>query len=306
MKLKQSPAGVIMVRPAAFGHNDQTAATNKFQQEGADSNVQRDALSEFDKMVEMLRSHDIEVTVFEDSTDDMKPDAVFPNNWLSLHEDGKIILYPMLAENRRLERRQDILEYLKANYLVTEVVDLSKEEEVGKYLEGTGSIVFDHVNKVMYACRSARTHEGLAEKVGTLLGYRTVLFDAFDAEKNPIYHTNVLLSIGEQFVVICLDAIPGDEDQENLLDSFSRSNHKVIAISFAQMNVFAGNILEVETLNHEKVVVMSQSAFESLLPGQLNVLSEFADILTIPVRTIERFGGGSVRCMLAGNHLVKK
>lgn len=301
MKFTQQPSKIFMVKPVSFGFNIETASSNSFQQNAAASlaNVHE----EFDRMVDLLQAHEIDVTVFDDGAVPPKPDAVFPNNWISTHEDGTIVLYPMMAVNRRLERRKDIVEYLRENYHVKRVIDLSIYESEGKFLEGTGSLVFDHVNKIAYACRSPRTSQELVEKLSRELGYKSIIFDAEDEQGNPIYHTNVMMGIGKKFAVVCLDSIRSESDQDKVLDSFAQTDHKLVAISYAQMESFAGNLIEVMSRNNEPVVLMSQKAFQSLLPGQLNAISEFADVLPVSIPSIETTGGGSVRCMVAGIHL---
>lgn len=307
-RLTYNPDSLIMIRPASFQYNNETNATNFFQKEGNQSNeeVQSLALHEFNKMADLLLSHEIDVHVFEDTPVPSKPDAIFPNNWISTHPDGTVVLYPMMAENRRHERRTDIIEHVSKYYDVKEIVDLSAAEAQGHYLEGTGSIVFDHAHKIMYACGSPRTNEDLLQKVAQQLQYKCIRFKALDEQNQAIYHTNVVLSIGSEFAVICLDAISDENDQEILLTSFERTGRKVIAISFAQMRSFAGNIYEVQSRANEPVVLISDSAFNSLLPGQINAISQFADMLPIKIETIEKYGGGSVRCMVAGIYLPRR
>ncbi|HYG01061.1 MAG TPA: arginine deiminase-related protein [Chryseosolibacter sp.] len=307
MKFSQLPHSVLMIRPASFGYNQETAGSNAFQRndiQPADV-VSAAAVAEFDKMVDLLQSHDIEVIVVQDNTDVVLPDAVFPNNWISFHEDGFVILYPMMAENRRLERRSDLIDKLKKDFRVSNVIDFSGHESENAFLEGTGSVIFDHSHKKIYACLSPRTHETLIQKLAGVLSYQSIVFRAFDENKTAIYHTNVMMSIGNGFVVICLDAIP-DEDQDLVLESFATDDMKVIAISYQQMHAFAGNMLTVKNKNGEAVQLMSETAFKSLIPGQINEMSKYAEILPIPIDTIERYGGGSVRCMLAGVHLPRK
>lgn len=307
MKFTQQPHALLMVRPASFGFNESTAESNTFQRsEGRDAEaVLKNAQGEFDRMVDLLVSHEIDVRVFSDPPNPPKPDAIFPNNWISFHEDGTVISYPMLAANRRLERRSDITEILKKEFTVSRVIDLSLEENNDMFLEGTGSLVFDHLNRIAYACRSPRTHTALIVKVCKELGYRPVIFNAVDEKGIPVYHTNVLMAVGGKFAVICLDAIKEDTDQELLLAGFASSGHKVIAISYAQMYSFAGNMIEVLTRSGDPVVLMSETAFKSLLPGQIQGINRFSEILPVPVETIEKIGGGSVRCMVAGIHLPK-
>jgi hypothetical protein len=307
MKFSQAPYAILMVRPAAFGFNKQTAESNAFQQDiTIDQNeVQVLALAEFDRMVDTLIAHDVDVRVVEDSVLPEKPDAIFPNNWVSFHHDGCVVLYPMLAENRRLERNAKLVESLKKDFKVNEVLDSSWYESQAKYLEGTGSIVFDYVYKIAYANRSARTDEFVFYDVCKRLGFTPVLFNAVDESGLPIYHTNVLMCVGTKFAIICLDAIKDDHDQEVLLNSFSKTGHQVIAISYAQMQAFAGNMIEVKTKANEPLVLLSEAAFNSLLPGQLQGINKHAEVLPLSIPTIERYGGGSVRCMVAGIFLPK-
>jgi hypothetical protein len=211
----------------------------------------------------------------------------------------------MLAENRRLERNLDFIESLKLDFTVKEIVDLSYYEEQSQYLEGTGSVVFDYVGKLAYASRSARTDEFVFNELCNRLGFTPILFNAVDESGLPIYHTNVLMCVGSKFAVVCLDAIREEHDQEVLLDSFSKTGHQVIAISYSQMHSFAGNMIEIETKNGEPLVLLSESAFNSLLPGQLHAINKHAEVLPVSIPTIERFGGGSVRCMVAGIFLPK-
>jgi hypothetical protein len=303
MKFMQQPRAVFMVRPSSFGFNIQTSSSNFFQSSVSSSaNVGPAAIAEFERMVGRLRANDIDVVVFDDTSSPQKPDAIFPNNWISLHEDGTAVLYPMMTENRRWERREDILGELKKQFVISKVVDLTAEENAGKFLEGTGSLVFDHTNKIVYASRSPRTSEELVNRVSKLLGYKPIIFSSVDENGNAIYHTNVMMCVGEKFVVLCLDSIKDEDDQERLLESFSSTEHKVIAISFAQTKAFAGNMIEVKTRNNEPVVLLSQTAFDSLLPGQLNAISQFAELLPLEISTIQTVGGGSVRCMIAGIH----
>lgn len=302
MKFSQAPTSVLMVRPKFFGFNPQTADTNAFQQSVTDDykSISENALAEFDKMVDLLRSNDIEVLVVEDTDQPQKPDAIFPNNWISFHHDGTIVLYPMLAENRRLERVNPVIETVKENYSISKTIDLTSYEAENKFLEGTGSVVFDYVNKIAYASRSSRTDERILKDLNERLGFESIVFDAVDEQGQNIYHTNVLMCIGTEFVIICLDAIQDDNDQEKLLESFSNTGHKVITISFEQLKLFAGNMMEVKARSGEHFVLLSQKAFHSLLPGQLDALSRFVEPIPVNIPTIETYGGGSVRCMVAG------
>jgi hypothetical protein len=301
MKFQQQPHTLLMVRPKCFGFNSQTADSNAFQnQEGEDSRLAND---EFHAMVRLLKAHEISVEVFEDTAEPIKPDAIFPNNWLSFHHDGTVVLYPMMAKNRRLERRPEMLDQLKDRFTITKVLDFSNEETKGHFLEGTGSIIFDHPNRLAYACRSQRTDEHLFAELCEKIKYKPVVFDAVDERGKAIYHTNVLMSICEKFAVICLDAIRKDEDQELLLKSFLNTGHKVISISYDQLRSFAGNILEVKSQSGENFLLISETALSSLLPGQVNAITQFTEPLVISIPTIEKIGGGGVRCMVAGIHL---
>jgi hypothetical protein len=308
MKFRQQPSGLLMIRPAAFGFNPLTAVSNVFQQAtGSETNdVLNKALEEFDRMVDLLVSHEVDIRVFPDSPSPQKPDAVFPNNWISFHEDGTIVLYPMMAENRRLERRMEIPEALKREFVVSRIIDLSAEEKNNTFLEGTGSVVFDHVNRICYACRSPRTHAPLVIQLCKVLNYRPVIFNATDENGIAVYHTNVMMCVGEKFAVLCLDSVKEDVDQELLLSSLSSTGHKVIAISYPQMRSFAGNMMEVMTKNGEPMVLVSQTALQRLLPGQIKAINQVSGILPVPIPTIEKTGGGSVRCMVAGLHLPRQ
>ncbi|MBX2945617.1 MAG: amidinotransferase [Cyclobacteriaceae bacterium] len=298
----QAPHSIMMIRPAAFGFNAQTASSNAFQNPLHDRTevIQQRALDEFNRMVDLLESHDIAVHVFDDSAELIKPDALFPNNWISFHADGKVILYPMLAENRRLERRTDIIQSLQQKFLVNEIIDLTDEERNNRFLEGTGSLVLDYVNCIAYANRSARTDEALVLQACERLGYKPLIFDAIDKHGKPIYHTNVVMCVGSKFAVVGLDAIQNENDQEILLRSFKETGHKVVAISYEQMAAFAGNMIEVKSRGGESYVLLSERAFHSLLPGQIDAISRFSEMIPIPIDTIETYGGGSVRCMVAG------
>lgn len=302
MKFSQAPSSVLMVRPAAFGFNPQTAVSNAFQSKQADSSeeISKKALQEFDQMVDSLRAHDIDVNVIEDTNTPQKPDAVFPNNWISFHGDGTVVLYPMMAENRRLERLNPVLESIRSKFTIQRVIDLTDRENHNQYLEGTGSVVFDYWNKIAYACRSDRTDELVLKDLCQELGYNAIVFDAVDAMGRPIYHTNVLMCVGTRFAVVCLDAIKSEEDQESLLNSFSQTQHQVVAISYDQLRSFAGNMIEVLSMSGEPTVLLSEKAFQSLLPGQINAISKHTDMIPLSIHTIEQYGGGSVRCMVAG------
>lgn len=298
MLYRQTPHQLLMIRPGGFAFNAQTVASNSFQKT-ADPDAPGRALSEFDRVIEKLDQHDVAVRVFEDTVG--TPDALFLNNWFSTHASGEVVLYPMLAANRRVERRSDLVAWLEANYQVSRVVDFSVYEQQGSFLEGTGSLVLDHVNQVAYANRSPRTSPELVEAWCRHLNFTSCLFSALDAHRQPIYHTNVVMWIGERVAVVCLDAIP-EHDQEQVISTLG-ARHRLVSISFEQMAAFAGNVLEINSRKGDRYFLMSETALQSLVPGQVNELTKHADLLTVNIPTIEQVGGGGIRCMVAGNHL---
>lgn len=302
MKIHQAPRAVLMIRPAFFGYNHETSLTNVFQQPADmdEFEIHGKALEEFDRMVDLLRSHDVEVFVVEDTPEPRKPDAIFPNNWISFHPDGTAFLYPMQAPARRAERRRDVIEVVEKKFGAHKLIDYSGYENQNIFLEGTGSLVFDYVNRLAYACRSPRTHEVLVHQVCEDLGYHPVVFNANDEQHKPVYHTNVMLTVGSELALICLDAIADESEQDIVLDHLRNTGHQVIAISYAQMRSFAGNMMEVQTRHGQPLLLMSETAYRSLVHGQLDAITSKIDIVAIPVPTIERYGGGSVRCMMTG------
>jgi len=298
----QSTNTVFVVRPARFGFNSETATSNHFQHSLANldaATIQARTFAEFDALVAALRDRGVRVLVFDDTPAPSKPDAVFPNNWLTLHPDGRVLLYPMCAPNRRAERRPDILEALRRQFTVTDVIDLSHHEQAGRFLEGTGSILFDHEHRVAYACVSPRTDAGLFTEVAAQLGYRPVTFRACDAAGQEIYHTNVMLCIGSGFAVVCVESIVDEAERAAVVASLTATGHEIVAISLAQVAGFAGNLLVLRTTAGAALLAMSQSAFEALIPAQHQTLSKYAALLPLAIPTIETIGGGSVRCMLA-------
>ena len=303
----QLASTVLMIRPVRFESNPLTAASNRFQgrSPATAAEQQRAAQREFDGLVELLREHGVDVVVVEDTAEPHTPDSIFPNNWVSFHADGRVVLYPMEAENRRTERRADIIETLVAEhgFAVSDVIDLSAHEQSGHYLEGTGSMVLDRVNRVAYACLSTRTHLDALGDFAQRMDYEVVAFDAVDEGGVPIYHTNVLMSIGEQLAVICAVAIPRDEQRRAVLQQLRDSGRDVVSIDYAQLEAFAGNMLELRSRDGDRLVVMSQSALESLEPAQRAQLEANGRIAAAPIDTIEASAGGSVRCMLAEVHL---
>ncbi len=296
----QTTSHIFMVRPAAFGFNEETALTNAFQSRGVDlESANEKAQVEFDRSVNDLRNAGVHVQVFEDSTDPFKPDAIFPNNWISLHADGTLVLYPMCTPNRRAERRQDIVEHICEAYDVKSVLDFSGEENSGRYLEGTGSVVFDHTNKVAYACLSQRTDKGLFERLCKILGYEAVSFFAHDVQGKEIYHTNVMMCMAEKFSVICLDSISDKSERQLVVSKIISTNREVIDISFSQMEKFAGNMLGLKSKTGQDLIVLSSVAFNSLSMQQRNLIEKNSEPVLLQIPTIESVGGGSARCMIA-------
>jgi hypothetical protein len=295
---------VLMVRPKHFGFNAETALTNAFQQAGGSGPVAAQALAEFDGFAGALSAEGVTVCVAPDA-DPPKPDAVFPNNWVSFHGDGTVVLYPMRAVSRRAERRDAIVDAVarETGFVVRRTLDLTHHEKEGRFLEGTGSLVLDHVSRVAYACRSPRTDESVAREWAAALGYSLEFFAATDARGTPIYHTNVLMSIGSRFAAVAIDNIAA-ADRERVAERLHASGRDLVALSDAEMNAFAGNMLEVgswdEHLGDFRILVMSRTARRALEPAKYARLAAAVDsVVAAPIDVIERHGGGSVRCMLA-------
>jgi hypothetical protein len=298
----QSTSNLLLIRPAAFAYNQETALSNAFQNNNADNNgllLNEKAMNEFDAMVYRLTEKGVNVIVFDDTKVPEKPDAVFPNNWVSFHVDGTVIIYPMLAPNRRLERRKDIIEELKKTFLIQDVMDLSSNENENRYLEGTGSIVFDHNNKVAYASLSDRTDKDLFIQLCETIAYEPIYFTSTDASGKKIYHTNVIMCIGDNFAVVCLDCITNPAEKELVFAVLAGTGHQVVEISLEQVSKFAGNMLAVVSKQDESFLVMSSSAFNVLTREQKKMLQLHTELLPVDVQTIEAVGGGSARCMIA-------
>lgn len=296
-----------MIRPARFESNPHTAASNRFQGKSAASPAEQHAAAiiEFDRLADALRAEGINVIVVEDTPEPHTPDSVFPNNWVSFHGDGRVVLYPMEAPNRRTERRLDIIETLggTAGFHVSEIVDLSAHEAHAHFLEGTGSMVLDRVNHIAYACLSTRTQLDALGDFAQHMAYEIVAFDAVDRDGAAIYHTNVLMSIGERLAVICDAAITREEQRAAVLDRLRDTGHEILSLSLDQLDSFAGNMLELRTATGERLVAMSQQAFDSLDASQHAALKANGKVLSVPINGIESSAGGSVRCMLAEVHL---
>jgi hypothetical protein len=300
---RQTTMHVFLVRPCHFGSNPETAGSNAFQQDVSDlaGETQARALAEFNGLVQALRSVGVVAIVFDDTEAPVKPDAVFPNNWVSFHGDGRVYLYPMEATSRRAERRAEIVAALSENhgFHVREIIDLSAAEDDGLFLEGTGSMVLDRVNRVIYAAMSSRTHMSVLADFAQQADYEITAFDAIDSGGRPIYHTNVMMAIGTGFAIICADAIADDLKRKTVLARLAAGGREIIEISIRQMENFAGNLLELTNESGASVIVLSRTANAALTADQRNSLARFGQVLPVAIETIEKVGGGSVRCMLA-------
>ncbi len=301
---------VLMIEPVAFGYNAQTAENNYFQVNSESSSTQEKALQEFNSFVEKLRSKDIRVITVKDTLEPHTPDSVFPNNWVSFGADGKVFLYPMFAPNRRDERRSEILEEVKnAGFHISEIEDITHFEEQGKFLEGTGSIIFDHDYKIAYGSVSLRLDEELFKKFCHEIGYEPVVFHSYQTagtERLPIYHTNVMMCVADRFVVICLDCIDDEMEREKVQEVIKSTNKELIEITEEQLQQFAGNMLQVRNEEGKTFLVMSKTAFNSLNKDQIERIENYSEILYSDLNTIETNGGGSARCMLAEVFLPKQ
>lgn len=301
-QLRQTTKHILMVRPANFGFNQETAESNAFQTNDASlsiAEIKQKAVEEFDHFVNQLRSNGVDVIVAEDSADPIKSDAVFPNNWVTFHQNGTVITYPMQAFVRRFERDQKILDMLADRFDIQAIFNFETYEAQGKYLEGTGSMILDRVNQIVYACLSPRTDEELLDKFCKLTKYRKAMFHSVDQFGKAIYHTNVMMALGETFVVICLDTIKDHRELDRLRRLFLETEKEIIEISIEQMLAFAGNMLQIRNTQNETFLVMSEQAYQSLHPEQIRQIERHTHILHCPIYTIEKYGGGSVRCMMA-------
>lgn len=299
----QITSKVLMIKPVKFYYNAQTAVNNAYQKnlEENPELVEKKALNEFDTLVNKIKNVGIEVDVIQDTSTPYTPDSIFPNNWFSTHEDGTLVLYPMYAENRRLERTPKILDFVKDREAL-KIIDLTKNEKEGKVLEGTGSMCLDRKNRIAYASLSKRTNKDLFEEFCKMMDYKPVSFSGkqtIDGKQSPIYHTNVLMAIGEEYVLIFLDSIVDEKEKEMVRKSILDSGKELIEITEEQTNHFLGNALELRKKDGSKVLVMSKSANDILREDQRKIIEKSAEIIYSDIPTIERYGGGSVRCMLA-------
>ncbi|MBT3140487.1 amidinotransferase [Phaeobacter gallaeciensis] len=299
----QAPAAVVMIRPHNFQSNPETRFDNAFQTPDTATNVAQRALEEFDTATSCLRKAGVQVHVFDDFGERETPDSVFPNNWFSTHTGGHVALYPMHVENRRRERRTDVIDMLKQDYRVSDVVDYSGLEQDGLALEGTGAMVLDHIGRIAYVARSDRANPIILERFCTHFNYEPLCFDATDQQGRAIYHTNVLMGIGTEFALICLDMIKDLDRRRTILDRLSESGRTVIDLSAEQIASFAGNAIELT--GNKRVLALSARALDALRPDQISIIERTAIPLPLNIPTIET-AGGSVRCMIAGIHLTRR
>jgi hypothetical protein len=311
-QMQQTTNTILMVRPINFRMNEQTAVNNYYQKvldTLLPATVNAKAQTEFDAYVAKLRAYGIRVVVVSDTDEFDTPDALFPNNWISFHQDGTVALYPMFAKNRRLERREDVLDQLEAEgFRIDSVVDYTAAEQSGFYLEGTGSLLLDRVNQKAYCALSPRADEDLFIEFCEDFEYTPVIFTAkqtVDGERKEIYHTNVMMCLAETFAVICLDSIDDKKERKNIVKNLKEDGKQVISITEAQVHNFAGNMLQVRGANDERFLVMSQAAYASLTPQQIAKIENHCKIISSSLDTIEACGGGSARCMMAEVFLPK-
>ncbi len=303
--MKQLTNHILMIRPAQFRMNEQTAVNNYFQAQAGmmPEAVEKKAQEEFDTYVSVLREKGVQVTVVQDTLDPDTPDALFPNNWVSFHQDATVALYPMFAENRRLERREAVLEILEEDgFIIDQVMDYTAAEDSGIFLEGTGSLILDRIHKKAYCALSSRADEELFIEFCEDFEYTPVIFTAnqtVEGKRLPIYHTNVMMCLAETFAVICSDSIDDKKARKAVLNHLKEDGKEVIAISEVQMHSFAGNMLQVLGSNETPYLVMSTTAYESLQPDQLSKIRKHCEIIHADLSTIETCGGGSARCMMA-------
>lgn len=297
-------SSILMLRPKNFGYNPLTADSNSFQQ---NVKVEYSAVVyEFEQLVEKIRAVGIDVLVLEDNLDPPKPDAIFLNNWISTHEDGSVFIYPLEAVNRRIERRAELIEQLYNSYIFSGFSDLSATEKEGKFIEGTGSMVLDHNHRHVFAAISSRTNQDLVQTWAKNMQYDCTCFHAFDEFGKAIYHTNVMMSIGDDYALACMSTILNPMERKAIIAYFKKAKKTLIDISYHQMNSFAGNCIQLKNKDHQKFIVISSSAYASLNADQIEKLTTESDLIIGHIPTIEKVGGGSVRCMIAENFLEKR
>lgn len=304
----QLASTIMMIKPRRFGFNTETEKDNIFQSkvDYTAEDVAEKARNEFDNMTRILRENAVDIIEMEDTDLPVKPDAVFSNNWLCTLPDGSLYIFPVKAENRQKEIRPDIIEKLQNEFIVKNYTDLSGKVEQHSYLESTGSMVFDHANKIAYACLSQRTNKELFEDFCGEINYTPFSFKASDKNEDEIYHTNVMMHIGETYAVVCLEALEEVKDQIELSKMLRKTNHDIIAISYEQMHSFAGNMLQIKNMNDKKITVLSQTAYKSLRSEQKYMFNRHTQLQPVDISLIEKIGGGSVRCMITEIFLHKK
>jgi hypothetical protein len=295
----QTTSRILMVRPARFAFNEETAKNNYFQQKTGQVKVAEKALEEFDAFVHLLRRNDVEVFVMQDTEEPWTPDSLFPNNWFSSHLSGELVFYPLFAENRRWERKPHVLDFLRRKMNHTKLIDLTPWEEKGEFLEGTGSMVLDRDKRIAYCCRSPRSSEKVLADFCSRMNFDAVVFDAVDKNGNLIYHTNVMMEVGTQVAVVCLESIRNGEEREKVMSRLSETGKIIVEISPDQVEHFAGNMLELKSRNGFPLMVMSAAARKALTIQQEKVIATYNKILSPELSTIETNGGGSARCMVA-------
>ena len=288
-----------MVRPARFAFNEETAKNNYFQQKTGQGEVAEKALAEFDAFVNLLRKNDVEVFVVQDTEEPWTPDSLFPNNWFSSHLSGELVLYPMFAENRRRERKPHVLDFLRRKMNHAKLIDLTRWEGKGEFLEGTGSMIFDRDKRIAYCCRSPRSSEKVLADFCSRMNFDAVVFDAVDKNGNLIYHTNVMMEVGTQVAIVCLESIKNPEEREKVASKLAATGKVIVEISLNQVEQFAGNMLELKSRNGAPLMIMSAAARKSLTIQQEKVIATYNKILSPELTTIEANGGGSARCMIA-------
>lgn len=295
----QHTSHLLMIKPVNFSFNAETAVNNSFQTPSAESGIQEKARQEFETFIETLKAKDIDVTVVEDTPAPYTPDSVFPNNWISFHEDGSICLYPMFAQNRRMERKPTVLSAIAEKFSILQTHDFTSNEDRNLFLEGTGSMVLDRENKIAYACLSPRTDVKVLEQFCATMNYSPVAFTSVDIAGDPIYHTNVMMCVADEYVIICLESVKDPKEKEMVVSQIHTTGKKIIEISFDQMNHFAGNMLQVHNNKEQKFLVMSSQAYHALNKDQIEEIEKFNPIIHSDIKTIETNGGGSARCMMA-------
>ena len=313
MNFTQITSDLIMIRPKHFNYNVETAKDNYFQKKEINistTTIQKKVRDEFNSLVEIIKKEKIKINIFDDKKNIKTTDSVFPNNWISFHEDGKIIIYPMFSENRRKEKRKDIIDTLKnKGYKINEIIDLSKYENENKFLEGTGSMILDRENRICYAAISSRTSIDLLKYFCKKINYKLISFKAyqtFKKNRERIYHTNVMMCIAKQYAIVCLDSIDNKDEKISLKNSIIKTNKKIIEITENQCQNFVGNMLQVKNIKNEKYLIMSSRAYKSLTNDQIKKLKTYNKLLHSELDLIEKIGGGGARCMIAENFLQKK